>query len=130
MLQRFYNLPIRNKQLLGLFTSEVISILGLVGVGALLIVSSGQSQLRNQAKSELVVTQLNYNTKIDQMGFGFRGQSDNFAIIAAANQGDALTPDLKQKVKKILQNEIKAREIEYATLVDRNGNIIVNANAN
>ncbi|NEO33991.1 MAG: HAMP domain-containing protein [Symploca sp. SIO3C6] len=128
ILQRFYNLPIRNKQLLGLFTSEVISILGLVGVGALLIVSSGQSQLRNQAKSELVVTQLNYNTKIDQMGFGFRGQSDNFAIIAAANQGDALTPDLKQKVKKILQNEIKAREIEYATLVGRDLTVIVNAN--
>ncbi|NEP01172.1 MAG: HAMP domain-containing protein [Symploca sp. SIO2E9] len=128
ILQRFYDLPIRNKQLLGLFTSELISILGLVGVGAFLIVTSGHNQLRNQAKSELVVTQLNYNTKIDQMGFGFRGQSDNFAIIAAAKQGNALKPALKQQVKKILQNEIKARKIEYATLVGRDLTILVSAN--
>ena len=31
---RLMNLPIRQKQLLGLFTSELVSILGLVGVGA------------------------------------------------------------------------------------------------
>lgn len=34
VLQWFYDFTIRRKQLVGLFTSEVISIVGLVGVGA------------------------------------------------------------------------------------------------
>ncbi len=127
----FHNLPIRNKQLVGLFTSEVISIVGLVGVGAVLIVVGGRIQLVNQAQSELAVTEINYNIKINQMGFGFRGQSDNAAVIAAASshaQSQPLTPELQRQVKQILQNEIKAREIEYATLVGKDLRIIVNAN--
>ncbi|MDP5337854.1 MAG: HAMP domain-containing histidine kinase, partial [Nodularia sp. (in: cyanobacteria)] len=39
-----------------------------------------------------------------------------------------LDPDLKQQVQQILQNEIQARNIEYATLVGRDLRIIVNAN--
>ena len=33
-LQWFDNLPVKSKQLTGLFTSEVISVVGLVGVSA------------------------------------------------------------------------------------------------
>ncbi|MEM7727461.1 MAG: ATP-binding protein [Cyanobacteria bacterium P01_A01_bin.45] len=131
-LKWFYNLPIRRKQLFGLLSSEVISIIGLMGVGAVLIVAGGRSLLVNQAKSELAVTEINYNIKIDQMGFGFRGQSDNVAIIAAAKAQAlnlALKPSLKQQVRQILQNEIKARNIEYATLVGKDLRIVVNANS-
>ncbi|MEH1825533.1 MAG: ATP-binding protein [Nostoc sp.] len=127
----FYKLPIRQKQLIALFTSEVISILGLVGTGAILIISSGRGVLVNQAKSELAVTEINYNIKVNQMGFGFRGQSDNLAIITAAqehNKSQKLSPELQQKIKKILKNEIQARKIEYATLVGRDFRIIANAN--
>jgi len=132
VLQWFYDFPIRRKQLVGLFTSEVISIVGLVGVGAFLIVMGGRTQLRNQAKSELAVTEIHYNIKINQMGFGFRGQSDNAAIIAAAKtHGAAETLDvgLREQVQQILRNEIQARQIEYATLVGSDLRIIVNANA-
>ncbi|MEB3212642.1 MAG: methyl-accepting chemotaxis protein [Leptolyngbyaceae bacterium] len=123
--QWFYNLPLRNKQLLGLFTSEVLSIVGLVGVGSVLIVNGLRGQLLQQAQSELAVTGINYNIKINQMGFGFRGQSDNAAIIESAQTGtpSALT-------FQILRNEITARNIEYATLVDRQARIIASANAN
>ncbi|MEH2033868.1 MAG: HAMP domain-containing protein [Nostoc sp.] len=127
----FYKLPIRQKQLIALFSSEVISILGLVGTGAILIISSGRGVLVNQAKSELAVTEINYNIKVNQMGFGFRGQSDNLAIITAAqehNKSQKLSPELQQKIKKILKNEIQARKIEYATLVGRDFRIIANAN--
>jgi twitching motility protein PilJ len=124
-VQWFYNLPLRNKQLLGLFTSEVLSIVGLVGVGSLLIVGGLRGQLLKQAESELAVAGINYNIKINQMGFGFRGQSDNAAIIESALTGtpSALT-------FQILRNEITARNIEYATLVDRQARIIASANAN
>ena len=131
-LRWFQNLAIQRKQLLGLFTSEVISIVGLVGVGAGLIVAGGRSLLENQAKSELAVAEINYNIKIDQMGFGFRGQSDNAAIIAAAKTHDtakSIDDSLRAQVKQILQNEIEARKIEYATLVGRDLRIIVSANA-
>ena len=123
-LRWFYNLPIRNKQLIGLLTSEFVSLVGLVGVSTILIVNGLYSGLGRQAKSELEVMGITYNIKIDQMGFGFRGQSDNTAIISAAQSGVA-----SSQVFAILQNEIKAREIEYATLVGRNLRIIANANA-
>ncbi|NEO85296.1 MAG: HAMP domain-containing histidine kinase [Spirulina sp. SIO3F2] len=129
--QWFRNLPIQRKQLCGLFTSEIISLVGLVGVSAGLIISGGRSLLTNQAASELAVTEINYNIKIDQMGFGFRGQSDNAAVIAAArahDAGEALDDELRAQVKQILQNEISARNIEYATLVGSDRRIVVNAN--
>lgn len=132
-LQWFYNLPIKRKQLIALVTSEVLTVVGIAGVGISLIISSGRSQLVNQAKSELAVTELSYFIKINQMGFGFRGQSDNTAIIAAAlaHEKDVpLSPALKEQVSQILKNEIKARKIEYATLVGKDLQIIVNANAN
>jgi twitching motility protein PilJ len=132
ILQWFYNLPVQRKQLVGLFTSEAISIIGLVGVGSWLLVSSGRTQLFNQAKSELAITDVQYNIKIDQMGFGFRGQSDNLAIIEAAKNasgGQEVSPLVQERVKSILRNEIRARNIEYATLVGTDLRIIANANA-
>ena len=132
-LQWYYNLPIQRKQITRLCTSQIISIFGLVGLSSVLIVTAGRTQLLNQAKSELAVTEINYNIKVDQMAFGFRGQSDNAVIVAAAITHTAnkpLTPDLQQQVKNILQNEVKARNIEYATLVGKDKRIIINANAN
>jgi twitching motility protein PilJ len=133
LLKKFYNLPISRKQLFALIFCQLVSILG-IGIGATLIITQGlRNQLFEQAKSEVAVSDINYNIKIDQMGFGFRGQSDNAAIIRAAtlnNSNRALGNNLRASVKQILQNEIKARNIEYATLVDKNSKIIVNANAN
>ncbi|NEQ96873.1 MAG: HAMP domain-containing protein [Cyanothece sp. SIO2G6] len=127
----FSNLPVRGKQLIGLFTSEVISVVGLMGVASFLIISSGRSQLIQQAEAEVSVVDIQYNVKINQMGFGFRGQSDNPAIIRASllvANGQLPTPVEQTQLKQILQNEITARQIEYATLVGRDLRIISNAN--
>ncbi len=133
LLKKFYNLPISRKQLFALIFCQLVSILG-IGIGATLIITQGlRNQLFEQAKSEVAVSDINYNIKIDQMGFGFRGQSDNAAIIRAAILNDsnrALDSNLRASVKRILQNEIEARNIEYATLVGKDARIIVNANAN
>ncbi|WOD37655.1 GAF domain-containing protein [Nodosilinea sp. E11] len=131
LVQWFSNLSVRQKQLAGLLTSEAISVLGLAGVGSLLIISGGRSQLLNQAEAELAVTDIEYNIKIDQMGFGFRGQSDNRAIVDAAvayARGETVAPGSIATVQQILENEIKARNIEYATLVGNDLKIIANAN--
>jgi twitching motility protein PilJ len=132
LLQHFYNLPISRKQLIALIACELVSILG-IGIGATLIITQGlRNQLFEQAKSEVAVTDIAYNIKVNQMGFGFRGQSDNPSIIRAANihnSGKVLNRDSKVEIKQILENEIKARNIEYATLVGKDLKIIANANS-
>jgi twitching motility protein PilJ len=132
-LQRWFNnLPIRQKQIGASLLSQAISIVGITGVGAFLLYTNGQKQLIDQSRSELAVSQIGYMIKVNQMGFGFRGQSDNPAIVEAARAADTGKPipaDLRAKVRKILKNEVTARRIEYATLVDRNGRIAIGANA-
>jgi hypothetical protein len=59
-LNWFYGLSIRGKQLTALLTSQALSLLGLAGIGALLLVASGRSQLQNQAESELALTVISY----------------------------------------------------------------------
>jgi twitching motility protein PilJ len=124
-LQKFYDLPIRQKQLGGLLISQAASVLGLVGVGTVLLVSGLRAQLLEQAKSELAAAGIQYNIKINQMGFGFRGQSDNPAVISAAKTGE-----VPPRLLTILRNETGVRSIEYATLVNRKGMILANANSN
>jgi len=125
--QWLYNLPINRKQLL-IAGSSLVSIVGLVGIGTALTAKGFGEQLLQQAQSEVALTEINYYIKVNQMAFGFRGQADNPAIIAAA-KARALPPGLQNQVKQILQNEVKARKIEYATLVDRDMQIVVNANS-
>ncbi|HEY9641282.1 MAG TPA: GAF domain-containing protein [Coleofasciculaceae cyanobacterium] len=131
-LRWFYEMPVRRKQLLAILTSEALSILGLVGVASWLIIRNGHEQLINQAKTEVAVSKAGYNTKVDQMGFGFRGQSDNAAVVQAAKDssaGRSLSPELRTRLREILANEVSARNIEYATLVGSDMRIIANANA-
>lgn len=130
-LQWFRNMPVRGKQLMGLLTSEVISVVGLVGVSSLLVVIGGRIQLLNQAKSELAVSNIAYDIKVDQMGLGFRAQSDHQVVIEAVQaQTTGLSAPQFNALKQVLQNEVQARNIEYATLVDQNRHIIANAHQN
>ncbi len=128
--QWFSDLSINRKmQLLPWVTLAILG--GIVGVGAVLIVAEGRTQLLKQAKAELILTEADYNLPIEHMGFGFRGQSENPLFITAAKasaQGTALTPELRNQLKQILQHEVIARQINYATLVGRDQRIIVNAN--
>ncbi|BAZ14462.1 methyl-accepting chemotaxis protein [Calothrix sp. NIES-4071] len=130
--QWFSNLSISRKQIIALLASELISIFGITLVSRFLITSNLQAILLEQAKSELAYTDMAYNIKVNQMGFGFRGQSDNTAIIRATRlyaSGEPLSQALKTDVKQILANEVKAINIEYATLVGKDYKIIANANA-
>ncbi len=129
-LRWFYDLSISRKtQLIPSFT--FVALGGIVGIGAVLIITEGRTQLLNQSKAELTITEVGYNEKINQMGFGFRGQSENPLIIAAAKasvQGQTLNPALRNQVRQTLQHETEARNIEYATLVGKDLRIIANAN--
>ncbi|AIE73496.1 MULTISPECIES: HAMP domain-containing methyl-accepting chemotaxis protein [unclassified Synechocystis] len=130
--KRWANLPIATKQFTALLVSSALTVVAVVGTGMMIAISSGRFQLKNQTLAELVVTEGNYNIKINQMGFGFRGQSDNVAIIEAARlygNRQPIPANLRNQVRGILQNEVKSRNIEYATLVGQDQRIIASANA-
>ncbi len=133
LLQWFHNLSISRKQLIALVVSEAITILGISIVSRFLLASNVKILSFEQAKSELALTEINYHAQINQIGFGFRSQSDNSIIIKAAilhNSGKRLSPQLQTEITQILQNEIKVGKIEYATLVGKDFKIIANANTN
>ena len=128
--KKFYNLPINTKtNLISWFSVGSLAI--VVIFGGLILRQGLKTRLVDRVKSQLAVTDIQYNIKIDQMGFGFRGQSDNAAIIEAASthqNGQQIPTQLRRQIKSILQNEIQARQIEYATLVGADRRILVNAN--
>jgi len=123
LLQWFDNLSIRQKQLVGLFTSEVISIVGLVGVGAVLLILGGRTQLLEQAKSELKVKEINYNLKIDQIALSSQGNAANPVVINAAMNKEA-----NAQLQRIIYHETNNNKIEFAILVDQNKQIVGTAN--
>jgi len=127
----FWNLPIGRKQLLALVICELVPILGL-GVGATwIILQNLRQQLVERAESEVEIAQIEYRIKMDQMAFGSRGQSDNSLLVNAALdslEGFEASPEGKASIKQVLNNEIKARQIEYATLVGADLRIIAGGN--
>lgn len=118
----FANLPIRRKQFTTVLATQLLSVLGVVGVGALLIINTGRNQLLQQAISELEVAKINYGIKINQMGFGFAGQADNKILIDTATNKQP-----SAAAKLVLIRETWKRKIEFATLVDANAKILSNA---
>ncbi|ELS02993.1 methyl-accepting chemotaxis protein [Xenococcus sp. PCC 7305] len=122
LLNFFYDLPIRRKQFTTVLATQLFSVLGVVGIGALLIINTGRNQLLQQASSELEVAKINYGIKINQMGFGFAGQADNKILIDAATNKQP-----SSAAKLVLIRETWKRQIEFATLVDENAKIISNA---
>jgi len=132
-LQWFCDLPLGRKQLIALIVAELVSIVG-ISVGARWIITTGlRTQLISQSKSELTVTESYINLKVSQTGLGFRSLSNNPTIINTAQvylNNKILPAPNQEQTKQILQTEIKARNIEYATLIGRDFRIIVNANVN
>lgn len=131
LFTKISNLPIGFKQFISLFFASLISTVGVVVAGRYITVLVGRNQLKNQAIAELQVSVINYNSRINEMETGFRGQTDNTAIINLAKeyqQTGQISPQLKETVKQILVNEVSLRQIEYATLVGVDSRVIVNAN--
>ncbi|MCG8368389.1 MAG: histidine kinase, partial [Pseudanabaenales cyanobacterium] len=132
LAQWFYNLPVRQKILLGLTIPGIFSILVLIAVQYQFFVSEVRTHLVKQAKLELAVIEDEYNNKFEQMRISAHGRVENPLIIAAVQDDtvDAVaTPEIRKDIKGILRGEVAELDIEYATLVGRNLRIIANANA-
>ncbi len=118
------------QQLMGLVVLAIILPLGLAGAALWIMWTAGLSQLQNQAKSELAVSEINYNLKLDRWALSLPNFFDNQSIAQTAiayNSGKKL-PYLQKSVKQILENQVKTGEIDSAVLVGKDGKIIVSTN--
>ena len=130
-LQKLYNLPIGRKTGILPWVS-LVAITVVIAAGEIVFSQSLKKELVQEVKSQLAVADLQYNLKIDQMKFAFRGQSENDVIVQATEtyaRGKELSNLVKTQLKNILQKEIEANNFEYATLVGDDKKIIVNANS-
>ena len=127
-----YNLSLTRKQLIGLLVLPIILPLGIAGATVWMISTAGLSQVQNQAKSELAVSEINYNIKFDRAAFSLQNSSDQLAIAqtAIAYNSGKKSPYLQNSVKQILENQVKTGQIYSAVLVGKDGKIIVSVNLN
>ncbi|MBE7380080.1 MAG: GAF domain-containing protein [Leptolyngbya sp. SIO1E4] len=130
-LQWLSNFKLGQKQLISILATELIAVVGLVGAGSFLIITNGRSELAEQAKSELALQETEYNIKIDQMGLGFRNQSNNSALVDVAQlyaEGESPSTAAIAATRQLLENTLETYQIEYATLVGDDLRIIASAN--
>ncbi len=127
-----YNLSVTRKQLIGLLALQTILPVGLTGAALWLTSTVGSSELQNQAKSELSLSESNYNLKLDRAAFSFQNSSDSKTIaqIASAYNSGKNISNLRQSVKDILETQVKTGEIDSAVLVGKNGQIVVSVTPN
>ena len=127
-----YNLSVTRKQLIGLVTLQTILPVGLTGAALWLTSVVSSNQLQNQAKSELSLSEINYNLKLDRAADRLQNSSDSKTIAQTAlayNSGNNIS-NLQKSVKQILENAVKTGEIDSATLVGKNRQIVVSVNPN
>ncbi|MEG4807604.1 PAS domain-containing protein [Microcoleus sp. F8-D3] len=125
-----YNLSVTRKQLIGLLALQTILSAGLTGAALWLTSAVGSNELQNQAKSELSLSESNYNLKLDRAADRLQNSSDSKTIAQTAlayNSGKKLS-DLRKSVKEILENQVKTGEIDSAALVGKNRQIVVSVN--
>ncbi|MEG4500077.1 PAS domain-containing protein [Microcoleus sp. F10-C6] len=127
-----YNLSVTRKQLIGLLALQTILSAGLTGAALWLTSAVGSNELQNQAKSELSLSEINYNLKLDRAADRLQNSSDSKTIAQTAlayNSGKKIS-DLEKSVKQILENQVKTGEIDSAALVGKNRQIVVSVNPN
>lgn len=127
-----YNLSITRKQLIGLLTLQTILPVGLTAAALWLTSAVGSNQLQNQAKSELSLSEINYNLQLDRAADRLQNSSDSKTIAQTAlayNSGKKLSY-LHKSVNQILENQVKTGEIDSAALVGKNRQIMVSVNSN
>ncbi|MEG4321579.1 MULTISPECIES: PAS domain-containing protein [unclassified Microcoleus] len=127
-----YNLSLTRKQLIGLLALQTILPVGLAGAALWLTPAVGSSELQNQAKSELSLSESNYNIQLDRAADRLQNSSDSKTIAKIAsdyNSGNNISK-LRKSVNEILENQVKTGEIDSAALVGKNGQIVVSVNPN
>ncbi len=127
-----YNFSVTRKQLIGLVVLQTILPVGLTGAAMWLTSAVSSHELKNQAKSELSLSEINYNLKLDRAVDHLQNSSDSKTIAETAitYNSDSKVSNFEKPVKQILENAVKTGEIDSAILVGKNRQIVVSVNPN
>ncbi|MGB3264507.1 MAG: PAS domain-containing protein [Microcoleus sp.] len=127
-----YNLSFTRKQLIGLLALQIILPVGLMAAAFWLTSAVDSNRLQNQAKSELSLSETNYNLQLNRAADRLQNSSDSETIaqIASNYNSDKKLPYLQNSVKEILETQIKTGAIDSAVLVGKNRQIVVGVNLN
>ena len=127
-----YNFSVTRKQLIGLVVLQTILPVGLTGAAIWLTSAVSSHELQNQAKSELSLSEINYNLKLDRAADHLQNSSDSKTIAETAiiYNSDSKISNFEKPLKQILENQVKTGEIDSATLVGKNRQIVVSVNPN
>ena len=131
LLQWFYDLPVADKQLIGLLGSKILSVAGVIAFSLLLFSITGRQQLLEEAESELIATENDLS----------RGDADSellttdallleaatlYSEIGDEGIADSIVADeARQTLRSTLQN----RQLEYASLVGPNRRVLASGGA-
>ena len=126
LLQWFYDLPVSDKQLIGLLSSKALSVLGVIGISFWLISDLGRRQLASQATSELAAVSSELAS-----GEAIAVEDDSVLVATADRYREAgeIDEELRQLVRSDLQAQMQQSGLEYATLLDPEMRVIVSGTA-
>jgi len=127
-----YNFCVSRKQLIGLLALQTILPVGLTGAALWLTSAVGSTQLQNQAKSELSLSEINYNVQLDRAADRLHNSSESQTITQTASAYNSGTnaSNLRKSVKQILEIQVSTGEIDSAALFGKNRQIVVSVNPN
>eukprot|EP00741_Cyanophora_paradoxa_P017191 tig00020960_g16603.t1 len=119
--QWWADVPLKRKQLSVVLFLQALAFCAMVAVFAAVFTTAHTSQLVEQARSEILMNDMVYDIKVNQMGFGYAGQAENADIVEAARRGpadeSAAAAEARARAKAALVNEIVRREIDVSSLV-------------
>ncbi|MGC1308092.1 MAG: GAF domain-containing protein [Phormidesmis sp.] len=121
--QWFYDLPVSDKQLAGLVTSKMLSVLGVIGLSLVLLSATGRRQLRSQALSELSAAAGDL-TKADSTAASALSDEDVLEAAERYAAGGELGKRFTEDVRETLRLEMGAAQLEYVTLVGTDNRVI------
>ncbi|WNZ24375.1 GAF domain-containing protein [Leptolyngbya sp. NK1-12] len=131
-LSRSDQLPVRRKALLALIASQVFSTVGLMAASSIPLIWAGRMYLKQQAQSELSLSEQAYQLELDQLAANIRAEASHPALMAAARDYEAsrpLSPEQERAVRDQLKQVMAARGIQYLTLVGTDKRTIASTNA-
>ncbi len=129
LLRWFRNLSIGRKQLMFLGFIE-LTVLALLGAGALLINQSLRNQLVAQSRSELSMAEGLFENSLDRLSVVTRNRAEEpvFRLTARSFNTDGTNVVRSPQVRELLEALAVNQQLEYATLVGANRTIIQGAN--
>ncbi|MFK8186062.1 MAG: methyl-accepting chemotaxis protein [Phormidesmis sp.] len=132
-LQRFYDLPVADKQLAGLLASKILSVAGVIGLSLLLLSVTGRQQLLDEATSELTATEKDLNR--DGLTSGplpmDRGLLEAVEFYSDLD-GDIDRVDelVMEDARQVLRATRQAGQLEYVSLIGPDMRVIASGGVN